>query len=154
VAVDSATVAGSASLPTGTNTIGSVKQTDGTNVVITDPCQGQVKSYKSINQTGNANLAVGTSAKKLYVCSLFVFSATAQNLALVEGTTGGTCGSGTAGLIGGTTAGTGPNLAANQGWTFGNGNAAIIGTATNNNDICLFQSGGGQVSGAMSYVTQ
>ncbi len=56
-----------ASLPalaSGTNTIGSVKATDGTNTLVVDPCKGQTKLYVSINQTANTQLAAGNSVEE------------------------------------------------------------------------------------------
>lgn len=131
-----------------------IKQIGGT-AVVADPCQANTKSYVSINQTANARLVAGTAAKRIYPCSVNVVTATAQNLALVEGT-GTTCGTGTAGVpgFGGNTAATGWNLAANGGLTYGNGAAALGQESTAADDMCLFQSGTGQVSGGLSYVIQ
>lgn len=143
-------------LPTGTNTIGSVKQTDGTNVVITDPCQGQTKSFIGIGQTAGATIITGTSAKKIYVCSLNLFTETAQNINFVEGT-GTVCATGIATFPGfplGTTAAVGYKMAANQGLTYGNGAASIAAATTNADNLCILQSGAGQVSGGISYVVQ
>lgn len=132
-----------------------VKSTDGTNTAIIDPCQGQAKTFVSINQTGNTKLVTGTSSKKIYICSIHVVTATAQNIALVEGTVT-TCGTGTAGVggFGGATAATGWNFAANGGIAYGNGASSVGGEGTNADDLCLFQSSSGQVSGGLSYVVQ
>jgi hypothetical protein len=133
----------------------SVKTTDGTNTVIVDPCLGQTKSYISFSQTANTKIVSGTSSKKIYVCSINVVTATAQNIAIVEGT-GSTCGSGTAGVtgFGGATAATGWNFQANGGISYGNGASSIGAEGTAADDFCVFQSGSGQVSGGMSYVVQ
>ena len=131
-----------------------VKQIGGT-VVVADPCQANTKSFVSVNQTANTRLVTGTAAKKIFPCSINLVSATAQNIALVEGT-GTTCGTGTAGVLGfgGATAATGWNLAANGGLTYGNGASALGSEGTAADDLCLFQSGTGQVSGGLSYVVQ
>lgn len=131
-----------------------VKQIGGT-AVVADPCQANTKSYVSINQTANAQLVAGTAAKKIYPCSINLVTASAQDIALVEGT-GTTCGTGTAGVpgFGGATAATGWNLAANGGLTYGNGAAALGQEANAADNLCLFQSGTGQVSGGLSYVVQ
>lgn len=132
-----------------------VKTTDGTNTAIIDPCQGQTKLFVSINQTGNTKLVTGTSSKKIYICSVHLVTATAQNIALVEGTVT-TCGTGTAGVsgFGGATAATGWNFAANGGIAYGSGGSSLGAEGTNADDLCLFQSGSGQVSGGLSYVVQ
>lgn len=142
-------------LPAGTNTIGSVKETDGTNTLIIDPCAGQTKTSTPINQAaaGPTTLVAGTSAKKTYVCSMLLITATAQNVNLVEGT-GTNCSSVTSGLLGGTTAATGPNLAANGGFAHGEGSSAVASTATNADNLCIIVSGSGQVSGVIETVQQ
>ena len=140
--------------PTGTTTQ-PAKITDGTNTMVVDPCKGQTKLYLSINQTANAQLAAGTSAKKIYICSIHVVVAAATNVALVEGT-GSVCATGTAGVsgFGGATAATGWNFMANGGIALGNGDAAVGAEGTNADNLCLFNSGSGQVSGGISYVVQ
>jgi hypothetical protein len=133
----------------------SVKTTDGTNTAVIDPCVGQTKSYVSFNQTANTKIVSGTSSKKIYVCSIHLVTATAQNIAVVEGT-GSTCGTGTAGVqgFGGSTAATGWNFQANGGISYGNGASSVGAEWTAADDFCLFQSSSGQVSGGMSYVVQ
>ena len=134
---------------------GVFRRTDGTNFEQVDPCKGQTKSYLSISETANTQLVAGTTSKKIYVCSIHVVTATAQNIALVEGT-GSTCATGTAGVqgFGGSTAATGWNFAANGGISYGDGSAALGAEGTAADNLCLFQSGSGQVSGGLSYVVQ
>jgi hypothetical protein len=129
--------------------------TDGANTMVVDPCKGQTKLYVSINQTANTQLAVGTAAKKIYICSIHVVVAAATNVALVEGT-GSVCATGTAGVsgFGGATAATGWNFAANGGIALGNGDAAVGAEGTAADNLCLFNSAAGQVSGGISYVVQ
>jgi hypothetical protein len=131
------------------------KITDGTNTLVVDPCKAQTKLYVSINQTGNTQLVAGTASKKIYICSIHVVVATAANVALVEGT-GSVCGTGTAGVsgFGGATAATGWNFAANGGIALGNGDAALGAEGTSADNLCLFNSGSGQVSGGISYVVE
>jgi hypothetical protein len=71
---------------------------------------------------------------------------------LVSGT-GTNCGTSTGALMGGTTAATGWNFAANGGIAFGNGRGALAQTDTNADNVCLLQSGSGQLSGVLSYVS-
>jgi len=131
-----------------------IKQIGGT-AVVADPCQANTKNFVSVNQTANTRLVVGTASKKIYVCSINLVTATAQNIAVVEGT-GTTCATGTAGVqgFGGATAATGWNLAANGGLTYGNGASALGAEGTAADDLCLLQSSTGQVSGGLSYVVQ
>ncbi|MBV9075651.1 MAG: hypothetical protein JOZ10_18665 [Acidobacteria bacterium] len=131
-----------------------VKQIGGT-AVVADPCQANTKTYVSINQTAKTRLITGTASKKIYVCSLNLVTATAQNIAVIEGT-GTTCGTGAAGVqgFGGSAAATGWNLAANSGLAYGGGGFAIGAEGTAADDLCLDQSGTGQVSGGLSYVVQ
>jgi hypothetical protein len=113
-----------------------------------DPCAG-LKSSTAISQTGNTRIVAG-SAGRIYLCSVLVVGADAENISFVEGT-GATCATGTAAVIGGTTAATGPNLAANGGFTMGSGGGAVAITATPGTDLCLFQSGAGRVAGNVTY---
>jgi hypothetical protein len=132
-----------------------VKITDGTSTLVVDPCKAQTKLYVSINQTANTQLVAGTASKKVYICSIHVVVAVVTNVALVEGT-GSVCATGTAGVsgFGGATAATGWNFAANGGIALGNGDAAVGAEGTNADNLCLFNSGSGQVSGGISYVVQ
>lgn len=127
----------------------------GGTAVVADPCQALAKVYTPINQAaaGPTTLVAGTSAKKTYICSMLIVTATAQNVNLVEGT-GSNCSSVTSGVLGGTTAATGPNLAANGGFAHGEGNAAVAATATNADNLCIIVSGSGQVSGHITTVSQ
>jgi hypothetical protein len=120
-----------------------------------DPCLAQTKVFASINQTANTQLAAGTASKKIYICSIHVVVAAATSVALVEGT-GSVCGTGTAGVsgFGGATPATGWNFMANGGIVLGNGAAAVGAEGTSADDLCLFNSGSGQVSGGISYVVQ
>ncbi len=131
------------------------KITDGTNFLIVDPCKGQSKLYASISQTANTQLASGTASKKIYVCSIQVVAAAATNVAVVEGT-GSVCGTSTTGVggFGGATAATGWNFAANGGIALGNGDSSLGAEGTAGDNLCVFNSGSGQVSGGISYVVQ
>jgi hypothetical protein len=128
---------------------------DGTYTLLIDPCKAQTKLYVSINQTANTQLVSGTASKKIYVCSIHVVVAAATNIALVEGT-GSVCATGTSGLggFGGATAATGWNFAANGGIVLGSGEAAVGAEVTSGDNLCMFNSGSGQVSGGISYVVQ
>jgi hypothetical protein len=99
-----------------------------------------------INTTANTQIVPGASGKQTYICHLNLIVGAADNVALVEGT-GTTCGTGTAGIAGGISAGTGWNFAANGGLTMGAGNGSIARTATAADNVCLLVSSGAQVSG-------
>lgn len=122
----------------------------------TDPCVSGAKTSIpiSITTATTTNILVGTAAVKTYVCHLLLTSAAADNVAVIQGTTGGTCGSGTLGLVGGVTAANGLNFAANGGVNFGNGGAQVLQTTVNNNDICLITSASTPLAGTMTYVKQ
>lgn len=120
--------------------------------VFAERCQREEKTYVTINQTAGTQLATGVAAERIYICSINVVSATAQNIAVVSGT-GTVCATGIAGVIGGSTAATGWNLAANGGVVHGNGAAAVANTKVNADNLCLLQSGAGQVSGSLAYVS-
>jgi len=131
------------------------KITDGTNFLVVDPCKAQTKLYASISQTANTQLVTGSASKKIFVCSIHVVAAAATNVAVVEGT-GSVCATGTAGLsgFGGATAATGWNFAANGGIALGNGDSSLGAEGTSGDNLCIFNSGAGQVSGGISYVVE
>jgi hypothetical protein len=122
---------------------------------VSDPCKGQAKLYASISQTGNTQIVAGSASKKIYVCSIHVVAAAATDVAVVEGT-GTVCGTGSAGVsgFGGATAATGWNFAANGGIALGNGDSSVGAEGTSGDNLCIFNSGSGQVSGGISYVVQ
>lgn len=128
---------------------------DGTNLVgyFVDPCQRGAKSYAVINMSTatTTRIIAPVAAKKNYICSVVIVAGAADNVAIVEGT-GGTCGTATAGMAGGTTAASGFNLAANGGLTLGNGYSSVLASAGSNVDTCLVTSAAAQLSGTITYV--
>lgn len=137
-----------AAVAAGTNRIGYTSD---------DPCAQLTKLGASINLTASGQVITGTASVKTYVCSIDVTSATAQNIALVEGT-GTVCATNIFGLAGGTTAATGWNLAANGGLTKGSGNGTVFSPSADANaaaaNVCLLSSSTGQISGQITYVKQ
>lgn len=116
-------------------------------------CAGQsiANTKKAVlSQTASAQIITGAASKQTYICSIVIFSATAQSVNLVEGT-GTTCATGIAGLTGGTTAATGMSLAANGSLSRGTGQGLTTFTATAADNVCLLQSSTGQVSGVIIY---
>lgn len=135
VATDSATIAGSTP----------------------DACTSGTKGYAPFSLASTTALKVVTKStgKNVYVCSINIVVATANNVALIAGTkVTNDCDTSTAGLAGGTTAATGWNFAANGGLTQGNGMSSVAATASTGLDVCLLASGAGQVSGVLTYVQQ
>ncbi len=107
-------------------------------------------NWTAINQTTGTQIITGTSAKKTYICSINLVSATAQNVALVGGT-GSVCATSTHAIAGGTTAATGWNLAANGGLAQGSGLGVIMQAGTAADNLCILQSGSGQISGTIAW---
>lgn len=135
------------------NTAFSVNAQFSGTALIADPCQSVTATISPISITTNTTtkIADATTSKKLYICYLFLTSAAADNVAIIEGT-GSTCGSGTAGLVGGTTAANGLNFAANGGAALGNGRASVAATAATNTNLCLITSAATPLAGVMKAV--
>lgn len=118
-----------------------------------DPCTNTTQTYTPISIISSTTTRIITpvSAKKTYICYMFIFSNGTNNVGVVEGT-GGTCGSGTAGIIGGTTAANGPNLVAQAGFSIGNGGSTVVQTAGTNVDFCLITSTATSIAGGVKWV--
>lgn len=104
----------------------------------------------NLASTTATTIITGVASKQTYICSINLVAGAAVNVALIEGTTS-TCGTGTAGMAGGTTAATGWNFAANGGLTEGSGIGAIFRTATAADNVCLLASATSQLSGNVSW---
>lgn len=127
---------------------------DGTRQVVIHPCEANTQSYApiSITTATTTRIVTPSASNKTYICSMFLTSAAADNIGIVEGT-GGTCGTGTAGVIGGTTAANGPNFAANSGVLLqAGGKVSIAQTAGTNVDLCLITSAATPLAGGINYV--
>lgn len=125
----------------------------------TNGCAGATvanTANKPFSNAGSATallLVSGVSSQKVHVCGVNIGPvAGAVNVAMVEGTTVSTaCDTGTAGMMGGATAATGWQFAANGGLTNGSGMGQVAITATNADNVCLLFSAGVQVSGVITY---
>jgi hypothetical protein len=95
-------------------------------------------------------LVTGVSGRQVRISAMHMITAAANNVALIEGT-GATCGTGTAGMAGGTTAASGYNLAANGGIAFGSGLGTVMQTATTGDSVCVVTSAATQLSGGLQY---
>lgn len=98
-----------------------------------------------INQTASTDLKTFTG--KGYICSVLLITATSQSVSLVEGT-GSTCGTGTAALIGGTSASLAVN--GNAGFSAISGTPWLV-TQTTADHLCLLQSTSSNISGTITY---
>jgi hypothetical protein len=116
-----------------------------------DPCASGNKIFVTISQTTNTQLLAGTASTRTYVCSIQVMTATTQNISLVSGT-GAVCATSVGPMLGGSSSATGWNFAANGGIVIGGAGHTIAKTDTDADNVCLIQSGAGQVSGSLSYV--
>lgn len=122
--------------------------------VVVNPCEAVAQSYTpiSITTATTTRIVAPSASNKTYICSLFLTSAAADNVGIVEGT-GGTCGTGTAGVVGGTTAANGPNFAANGGMLLqAGGKVSAAQTAGTNVDLCLITSAATPLAGGIKYV--
>lgn len=95
-------------------------------------------------------LVTGVSGRQVRICSYHLFTQAANNVALIEGT-GATCGTGSAGLAGGTTAASGYNFGATQGIATGSGLGEVMTTATTGDSVCVVTSAATQLSGYLKY---
>jgi hypothetical protein len=120
---------------------------------VPDPCQQGAGTPGNVSLTASGQIITGTAGKNVYVCSIDLITATAQNVALVEGT-GTTCATNILGMAGGTTAATGWNLAANGGLVKGIGGYWVYKTAASGDNVCLLLSGSGQTSGGFRYIIE
>lgn len=118
-----------------------------------DPCQTTANSTVRGNITSATTTRIITpsASNKTYICSVDLLAFAANNVAVVEGT-GGTCGSGTAGVIGGTTTGNGISFPAQGGLVKGGAGFFVWNTAGTNVDFCLITSTTGPLAYFVKYV--
>lgn len=120
---------------------------------VLNPCETIAQSYTpiSITTATTTRIVTPSASNKTYICGLIAVTGAANNVAIVEGT-GGTCGTATAGVIGGTTATNGANFAANGGIALQAGKTAHAQTAGTNVDLCLITSAATPLAGGIKYV--
>ena len=131
-----------------------VRSGDGTRQVVLDACEANAQSYANgvITSATTTRIITPSASNKTYVCSMLLTASAADNVGIVEGT-GGTCGTGTAGVVGGTTAANGPNFVANGGLMMqAGGKVAVAQTAGTNVDFCLITSSAGPLTYSVKYV--
>ena len=107
-------------------------------------------SQAAISQVAGTQIIAGVTGQRTYICAVFLLSADAKNLSLVEGT-GTVCATGTAGIIGGAAASVA--VAANGGFVVATP-TAFARTAGTNVNVCILQSTAGNVSGIVTFLQQ
>lgn len=95
-------------------------------------------------------LVTGVAGRHVRICSMNIVTTLANTVALISGT-GATCGTGTTGMNGGTTAATGWSFATNGGLTQGSGVGVINQTNAVADSVCLVSGVATQLSGRISY---
>ena len=133
----------------GYNAVGSVWDR-----AVLDACERVSQSYANgvITSATTTRIITPSASNKTYICSMLLTASAADNVGIVEGT-GGTCGTATAGVIGGTTAANGPNFTANGGLMMqAGGKVAVAQTAGTNVDFCLITSTAGPLTYSVKYV--
>jgi hypothetical protein len=98
-------------------------------------------------------LATGVASQHVYVCSLVLFTAGANNVTLIAGT-GATCGTSSAGVFGGVTAAEGFNFPAGGGIVLGGAGFEIGRTETVQDSLCIITSAATQLSGNIGFVIE
>lgn len=109
--------------------------------------------WTPISLAADTKLVTAGTNMFVYICSIGVVAGTADNFSVVEGT-GAACVTGTAAVIGGSTAATGMLMAANGVFTNGSGTGAIARTAVAGDDVCILRSSAGPLSGNISWTKQ
>lgn len=131
-----------------------VRPNDGTRSAIIDPCEANLQSYATgvITSATTTRIVAPSASNKTYACMFFVKASAADNVGVYEGT-GGTCGTGKTGVLGGTTTANGLVLATGDGLLLqAGGKVAAMQTAGTNVDLCLETSTAGPFVYAIKYV--
>jgi len=109
-------------------------------------------NFKPINiSTATTTIIIPlVAAKTTYICGWHLYAAGADSVALVYGT-GTTCGTGTLGIAGGTTAATGYSMIAQSNVTVQVPTGSPVKETVAANDTCIITSAAVQLSGIISY---
>ena len=122
-----------------------------------DPCSYAVKTTYPVLITGTTTVKIVSevAAQQVYICSVALIASAATVMSIADGTKNSTeCDTAAHAIFGQTTATHGMSLAANGGFTVGGGNGTVGSTATAAHDVCIFQSGSGDISGNIVVVQQ
>jgi len=119
-----------------------------------DPCQREATISINIEQTAGEQLITGTASERIYICSIHFLTTTAQTIALVSGT-GTVCATSITAVdgFGGASAALGQPFAANGGIALAAAGHKYGNTTADADNVCLLQSGGGQITGGLTYVS-
>lgn len=120
---------------------------------VTDPCAANTKTTTPVSLTARTVIIAAVSAKKNYICSIAIAAGAAEVFNVVEGT-GTTCQTGTAAVVGSTTAANGMSFAANGGFSAVGGTMTVLQGITANVDTCIVPSGSNRLSGFVTWVQQ
>ena len=105
-------------------------------------------STAAVHQTSSGDIiAHGAAGLRLFICGAILISQSSERISLVEGT-GAACGTGTRGVIGGSSASM--PVGANGGYVSVSPFPQYA-TAVAGNQLCLLKSGSGVVSGTVTY---
>ena len=122
-----------------------------------DPCAYAVKTTYPVLITGTTTVKIvgEVAAQQVYICSVALIASAATVMSIADGTKTSTeCDTAAHAIFGQTTATHGMSLAANGGFTVSGGNGTVGSTATAAHDVCIFQSGSGDISGNITVVQQ
>lgn len=111
---------------------------------------GSCTSKVNIDQVTSTQAITGVASQFIHICSVVLVSATAQLVSVVEGT-GAICATGIQGLMGGTSASM--SFAANGGVASVSG-VPWLRTQVVADNVCVLQSGAGNVSGVITYISK
>ncbi len=116
-----------------------------------DPCSSVAKVTAPFSLTARTLVIAAAASKKNYICGISVVAGAAEIFNIDEGT-GTTCQTGTAAVVGSTTAANGMSFAANGGMAAIGGNSTVIAGLTANVDTCIVPSGSNRLAGFLTYV--
>jgi hypothetical protein len=104
----------------------------------------------SISNSGLTQIITGGATQFVRICSVVLVVSSATGVNIVEGS-GSTCGTNKTGLIGGSTALTGLNLATNGGLTMGTGVGEIARMQVAGNNVCINNTTAAVIAGGMTW---
>lgn len=121
--------------------------------VTADLCTLQRKINVPISTTAAVTqLVAPVSLNQVYICSIFI-QPTANDTVSIIGGLGSTCATGTPlAMAGSTTAASGMDVLASQGFAPGNGGGTLMSTTTAGHGVCLTHTGSTKLAGFMTYV--
>lgn len=116
-----------------------------------DPCSSEAKITAPFSLIARGVIVAAAASKKNYICAISVVAQAAEIFNIDEGT-GTTCQTGTAAIVGSTTAANGLSFAANGGMSAIGSNSTVLAGLTANVDTCIVPSSTNRLSGFVTYV--